>query len=276
MNVKINVKSLIAIIGITVLLISTLIFADDDKVTITGSTTVLPIAQRAAEEFMNTNDEADISVRGGGSGVGISALISGRADIADASRSIKDKELKLAREKGINPKEHIVARDGMAVVVHSDNEIDNIDIETLKKIYTGEISNWKDLGGPSKQIVVISRDYSSGTFEVFKELVLLGDKVMDGAVMLASNKAVKTTIAQTPGAIGYIGLGYLADDVKALKVNGVEPTLETVREGTYELARPLFMYTNGEPTGMTKQFIDFVFSAEGQEIAKNVGYVPVK
>jgi phosphate transport system substrate-binding protein len=252
------------------------LYAASNSITITGSTTVLPIAQRAAEAFMDINEEISVSVRGGGSGVGIAALIDGRADIADASRPIKTKEIKLAREKGIDPYANVVARDGIAVVVHPDNPVDSIGIEDLKKIYTGEIENWKDLGGPNKAIVVISRDYSSGTFEVFKELVLEGAKVIDGALMLASNKAVSTTISITPNSIGYIGLGYLSKEVKALKVDGVEATEETVKEGKYKLARPLFMYTNGEPTGIIKTFIDFVFSPQGQLIAREVGYVPVK
>lgn len=252
------------------------LFAASKRITITGSTTVLPIAQRAAESFMDIHEDISVSVRGGGSGVGIAALIDGRADIADASRPIKTKEIKLAREKGIDPYANIVARDGIAVVVNPDNPVDSITIEDLKKIYTGGIENWKDIGGQNKTIVVISRDYSSGTFEVFKELVLEGDKVKDGALMLASNKAVSTTVSTAPNSIGYIGLGYLSDNVKALKVNGVEATEETVKEGDYKLARPLFMYTNGEPQGNVKEFIDFIFSPQGREIARKVGYVPVK
>ncbi len=251
-------------------------FAASKSITITGSTTVLPIAQRAAEAFMDINEDISVSVRGGGSGVGIAALIDGRADIADASRPIKTKEIKLAREKGIDPYANVVARDGLAIVVHPEVTVDSISIEDLKKIFTGEIENWKDVGGPSKAIVAISRDYSSGTFEVFKELVLEGAKVKDGALMLASNKAVATTVSTTPYSIGYIGLGYLSDKVNALKVDGVEASEETVKKGEYRLARPLFMYTNGEPTGVLKTFMDFVFSAQGQEIAREVGYVPVK
>lgn len=250
--------------------------AGDNSITITGSTTVLPITQRAAEAFMDIHEDISISVRGGGSGVGIAALIDGRCDIADASRPIKTEEIKIAREKGVNPKAHIIARDGMAVVVNPENSIDSITIDELKKIYTGKIENWKELGGIDKSIVIISRDFSSGTFEVFKELVLGGEKVKDGALMLASNKAVATTVSNTPDAIGYIGLGYLSDAVKPLKVNGVEPTEEKVKKGEYKLARPLFMYTDGETEGVIRSFLDFVFSPQGQKIAKEVGYVPVK
>jgi phosphate transport system substrate-binding protein len=252
------------------------LYAASKSITISGSTTVLPIAQMAAETFMDIYKDISVSVRGGGSGVGIAALIDGRTDIADASRPIKTKEIKLAREKGIDPHANVVARDGLAIVVHPDITLDSISIEDLKKIFTGEIANWKDLGGPGKAIIAISRDYSSGTFEVFKELVLEGAKVKDDALMLASNKAVATTVSTTPYSIGYIGLGYLSDEVKALKVEGVVASEETVRNGEYKLARPLFMYTNGEPSGIIKTFIDFIFSPQGQKIVRDVGYVPVK
>ncbi|MCK4322840.1 phosphate ABC transporter substrate-binding protein [candidate division WOR-3 bacterium] len=248
----------------------------DKSITMTGSTTVLPIAQRAAEAYMDLHEDVSVSVRGGGSGVGIAALIDGRADIADASRPIKAKELKTAREKGIDPYANVVAKDGIAIIVHSDNPVNAFSMETLKKIYTGEINNWKEVGGSSKPIVVISRDVASGTFEVFKKLVLGGDKVKDGALMLASNKAVATTVATTPDGIGYIGLGYLSKEVKALKIDGVMPSNKTVNDGSYKLARPLFMYTNGKPKGLIKSFIDFVLSPEGQKIAEEVGYVPIR
>jgi phosphate transport system substrate-binding protein len=252
------------------------VLAASKSLTLTGSTTVLPIAQREAEAFMDIYKDISVSVRGGGSGVGIAAIIDGRTDIANSSRSIKTKELKTAREKGVNVYPNIIAQDGIAVVVNPENPIDSITIEDLKKIYTGEIANWKELGGPAKPIVVISRDFSSGTFEVFNELVLKGGKVKDDALMLASNKAVATTVTETPYSIGYVGLGYLSDQVKALVVDGVEPTEETVRTGKYKLSRPLFMYTNGEPTGIIKLFMDFVFSEQGQRIVKEAGFVTVK
>ncbi|MFO8062805.1 MAG: PstS family phosphate ABC transporter substrate-binding protein [bacterium] len=259
---------------ISILAITGIVFAG--QITITGSTTVFPIAQKSAEMFMEANPEINISLRGGGSGTGIAALINGQTDIANASRSMKTKERKLARENGINVVENIVARDGMAVVVHPTNNIDKITIEQMKSIYTGEIENWSDLGGKDKPIVILSRDYSSGTFEVFKELVLEGDKVSDNSLLLASNKAVQTTVADTPGAIGYIGIGYINETVKTLKLNGVLPTTETVNDRTYKLSRPLFMYTNGQPSGDLGQFMEFIFSQQGQTIVEEVGYIPVK
>ncbi|MEO0293287.1 MAG: phosphate ABC transporter substrate-binding protein [candidate division WOR-3 bacterium] len=251
-------------------------FAASKRINITGSTTVLPIAQREAEAFMDLYPDISVSVRGGGSGVGITALIDGRTDIANSSRAIQTKELKIAREKGVNVYANVIARDGIAIVVNPKNPIDSITLEDLKKIYTGEISNWEALGGPSKPIVVISRDFSSGTFEVFKDLVLKGGKVKDDALMLASNKAVATTVAETPDAIGYIGLGYISEEVKVLKIDGVFPNKETVQSGKYKLSRALFMYTNGEPKGIIKTFINFVLSREGQRIVEEEGFVPVK
>lgn len=247
-----------------------------NTLTITGSTTVLPIAQKVAETFMDIHPKVNISVRGGGSGVGIAALIDGTCDIADASRPMKTKELKTAREKGINPVETIIAKDGIAIVVHPDNPIKELSLEQLKKIYTGKISNWRDVGGESGAIVIVSRDVASGTFEVFKKLVLKGDKNRDDALMLASNKAVATTVSQTPGSIGYIGLGYLSADVKALRIDNVLPSNKTVISGEYKLARPLFMYTNGEPKGFVKKLIDFILSPQGQNIVSDIGFVPIK
>ena len=255
---------------------SEMAFAGGRTLVLTGSTTVLPIAQLCAEKFMDQHPDVNISVRGGGSGVGIAALIDGTCDIAMASRPMKTKELKSARGKGINPLATVIAKDGIAIIVHPSNPLSEITLAQLKDIYTGKISNWKDVGGKPGKIVVISRDVASGTFEVFKKIVLKGAKTRADALMLASNKAVATTVEKTPGAIGYVGLGYISSKVKALAVDGVEPTKETVVSGKYKLARPLYLYTDGKPTGLAKEFIDFVLSPEGQEIVDKIGFVPVK
>ncbi len=247
-----------------------------NTLTLTGSTTVLPIAQRTAEEFMKVRPKVNISVRGGGSGVGIAALIDGTTDIANASRPMKSKELKSARSKGINPVETVIARDGIAIIVHPSNPLEKISLEDLKAIYLGEISRWSDVGGKPEPIVTVSRDVASGTFETFKLLALQGGKTREDALMLASNKAVATTVAQTPGSIGYVGLGYLSPEVKPLQVEGVSPSPQTVSSGEYKLARPLFMYTSGKPKGLAKELIDFILSPEGEKIVSDVGFVPVK
>ena len=255
---------------------SEMAFAGGRTLVLTGSTTVLPIAQLCAEKFMDQHPDVNISVRGGGSGVGIAALIDGTCDIAMASRPMKTKELKSARGKGINPLATVIAKDGIAIIVHPSNPLSEITLAQLKDIYTGKISNWKDVGGKPGKIVVISRDVASGTFEVFKKIVLKGAKTRADALMLASNKAVATTVEKTPGAIGYVGLGYISSKVKALAVDGVEPTKETVVSGKYKLARPLYLYTDGKPMGLAKEFIDFVLSPEGQKIVDKIGFVPVK
>lgn len=246
------------------------------KLTIQGSTTVLPIAQAAAEAYMDNHPKADITVRGGGSGTGIAALIDGATDIADASRPMKEKEITLARERGIDPVANIVARDGIAVIVHPDNPMTSISKEDLKAIYTGEINSWDKISSGKGAIVVVSRDAASGTFEAFNELALDKAKLTDAALMLASNLEVARTVAQTPGAIGYVGLGYLSDEVKAVTVNGVMASEATVNDDTYPLARPLFMYTNGTPGGLAKDFLAFVTSKDGQALVKEAGFVPVK
>lgn len=267
-------KSKILLIVVSAMLVlSGLAFAEN--LTIQGSSTVLPIAQRAAEVYMQKNNDVNISVRGGGSGNGIAALIDGATDIADASRFIKDSEVKAALQNGIYPVPHRVAMDGIAVVVHPSNTVKNLSIEQIKDIYTGKIKNWREVGGPNKKIVVMSRDSSSGTFEVFEELVLGGEKVVASALLQASNGAVAGVVAETEGAIGYVGLGYLSSSLKAVKVNGVTPNNATVASGKFPIARPLFMFTDGWPEGLAADFINFVLSAEGQKIAEGQGYVPL-
>ncbi|MBD3246173.1 MAG: phosphate ABC transporter substrate-binding protein PstS family protein, partial [Candidatus Omnitrophica bacterium] len=226
--------------------------------------------------YMDANPGVTISVGGGGSGVGVAALIDGTTDIADASRPIKDKELKKAVSNGVNPKAHVVAMDGIAVVVHPSNSIDEMTIDQIKQIYTGKADNWSKIGGRGGKIVVISRDTASGTFEAFNKLALDKAKVRPDAMLLASNQAVATTVAKTPGAIGYVGLGYLTPSVKAVTVNGVDATKETVLSGEYPLSRPLFMYTDGKPTGVVKDYLDFVTGEVGQAIAEDQGYVGLK
>jgi phosphate transport system substrate-binding protein len=248
-----------------------------NKLSTQGSTTVLPIAQKAAEEFMKINAKADVSVSGGGSGVGIAALIDGSCDIANSSRPIKSKEIVLAKQKGVNPVETIIANDGIAIIVNPVNKaLENITINKLKAIYSGEITKWSQAGGTGESIVIISRDSASGTFEVFNELVLRGAKLIDSSLMMASNKEIVETVSKTPGAIGYVGLGYITPEVKTVKVEGVVASDATVLDKTYKLARPLFMYTNGAPAGLAKEFLDFILSEQGQNDVKAAGFVKVK
>lgn len=246
------------------------------KIVLEGSTTVLPIAQRAAEEFMNANPSVNINVRGGGSGVGATSLIEGTCDIGDMSRPMKDEELKKAAGKGREAKAHVIAMDGIAVIVSPENPVSAFTKKQVLGIYTGKISNWSQLGGTDQKIVVLSRDSASGTFEAFGSLALNGQKVRSDALMQASNQAIATTVSKTPGAIGYVGLGYVTKAVKAVPVEGITASAQTVLSGKYPYSRPLFMYTNGDPKGATKDFIDFILSKDGQKLVEEEGFVALQ
>jgi phosphate transport system substrate-binding protein len=252
------------------------VYAEKMSITVKGSTTNLPIVQRTAEEFMKEHPGINISVQGGGSGMGINSLIDGITDIADASRPMRNSELKQAVNNGVNPKANIIAIDGIAIVVNRSNRVDNLTKEQIKNIYTGKISNWSDAGGNDSTIVIVGRDGSSGTFDTFTERMLDGAKTRPDALLQASNQAVLQAVSATQGAIGYIGLGYVSDRIKAVTVNGIECTKETVTSGRYPLARPLFMYTDGNPSGSVKKFIDFILSSRGQALVEEQGYVPIQ
>ncbi len=243
---------------------------------IDGSTTCLPIAQKAAEVFMKKNPNVKIFVSGSGSGTGIKALIDGTTDIADSSRAAKDKEIAAGKEKGVILTAHKIALDGIVPVVHPSMKISDITTEQLRDIYNGKITRWKALGGPDRTISVVSRDTSSGTYEVWEEKVLKGDKVRADALLVASNGQAVQTVAQNRFAIGYIGIGYMDKSVKGLKVNGKTASPASVRDGSWPIARPLFMYTNGKPSGVVGKFIDFMMSAEGQKVVNEVKYVGCK
>ena len=247
----------------------------DESIVIKGSTTVLPVAQVASEAYMKAHPGVNISLSGGGSGNGIKALIDGSTDIANASRFIKDKEVKLAQGKGIYPVPHRIAIDAIVPIVHVDNPVADLSAEQLSLIYQGKIKNWKEVGGKDLKIVVVSRDTSSGTYEVWEEKILHKAKVTPRAQLQASNGAVIQTVSKNRYAIGYIGLGYLNTTVKATMVNGIEATIETALSGTYPIARPLFMFTNGWPRGIVSDFINFVVSTEGQKLVRMEGFVPL-
>ena len=244
------------------------------NIVIKGSTTVLPIAQKAAESFMKQNPDVKISISGGGSGNGIKAIIDGTTDIADSSRFIKGKEVKLALEKGMYPVPFRVAYDCIIPVVHPSNNINDLTTDQLKEIYKGNIKNWKDIGGPDRKIVIISRDTSSGTYEVWEKKIMKKERVSPRALLQASNGAIVQTVAKNKNAIGYIGIGYLNDSVKTLKVNGIEGTEANTLNGTFPVSRPLFMFTNGWPQGDTLNFINYVLDPEkGQSLVKDAGFV---
>jgi len=270
-------KVLFTILISVALLLNVSPLSAEEKIVIDGSTTVGPIAKAFAEYYMKQNPGVNITVSESGSGNGAKSLINGGCDIADMSRFMKGKEFKAAVEKGIFPVAHVVALDGIAMIVHPSNPVGEITMAKIKDIYTGKITNWKDIGGPDKKIVMISRDTNSGTYETFEKLVMKKEKIVEGAEYVGSNGAVRSRVQNTPGAIGYVGLGFLDKTVKGLKVNSIYPTLQTISTGTYPIARPLFMFTNGYPkmgSGIY-QFVTIHLSETGQKIVKRIGFVPV-
>lgn len=250
-------------------------FATD--IAVKGSTTVQPIMQKAVESFMAQNKGVSISISASGSGDGAKAIIDGSTPLAMMSREMKESEIKQAKEKGVNPKQIIIAYDCLTPVVNAANPVKNLTMAQLKDIYTGKVKDWKDLGGTPGQIVVVSRDSSSGTFEYWNEHVLKKERVFPGALMQASNGAVAQTVAKNKYAIAYVGLAYThAPGLKAVTVEGVGGSVENTLNGTYPISRGLYLYTNGEPTGDVAKLVNFILSEAGQKIVSSVDYVPVK
>ncbi|MDD5496385.1 MAG: phosphate ABC transporter substrate-binding protein [Candidatus Omnitrophica bacterium] len=262
--------------------------ASDDSIQIKGSDTIVNLAQSWAEKYMEKNPDVFIAVTGGGSGTGISSLISGTCDIANASRTIKAKEITLARQRGIEPYEIKVALDGLAVVVNPANPVSKLTTDQLAGIFTGRIANWKELGGKDEKIVILSREVNSGTHVYFKEHVLRKndpnskEEFAPGALLLSSSQAIADEVAGNPAAIGYYGMGYISPKQKPVAVakdensEYVEPAIENVISGKYPISRPLYMYTNGEPKGLVKKYVDFTLSPEGQNIVLATDFVPIK
>lgn len=249
---------------------------------IKGSDTCLPLSQKEAEVFMKKNAGSAITVTGGGSGVGFSALISGTTDIAQASRSIKmDEKLKM-QDAGKAYKEVTIAYDALAVIVNPANKVSQLTREQLEGIFTGKITNWKEVGGEDLKIIVYSRETSSGTYEFFKEHVMLKKNYVSSALLMPATGAIVQSVSQTKGAIGYVGLAYLEKNVKALKVSYdkgktfIAPSVEGAKTRTYPITRPLFYYYLASVEKQVKPYVDFVLGAEGQKIVLNEGYVPIK
>ncbi|RRD63712.1 phosphate ABC transporter substrate-binding protein [Fretibacterium sp. OH1220_COT-178] len=252
------------------------------ELTINGSTTILPFAQVAVERFMASRPEVRISLSGGGTGNGIKALIDGTADIANASRAIRQGEAERARGKGVNPVRFVVALDCIVPIVHPGNPVRSLTLDQLKKIYTGEIVNWKEVGGEDAPIAAVGRDSSSGTYGTWQEMVVeRGDvqgrksRVAARTQVVASSGAMVGTVAGNRFAIGYDGIGYVDDTIRALSVEGVAPSAENAKAGRYPLSRELYMYTAGEPAGDAKSFIDYMLSQDGQRIVEDEGFIPV-
>jgi phosphate transport system substrate-binding protein len=246
-------------------------------ITVAGSDTMVNIATAWAKEFMKENPGVQVAVKGGGSGTGITALINGQVDFANASREMKPEEKDQITAKGGTVVETKVARDGIAVIVNSANAVTGLTKDQLGKIYRGEITNWKQIGGADKPIALISRDPSSGTYEYFKEAVVGKDSnYAKSAKLLPSNQAIVDEVKANADAIGYVGVGYESADIAVVAVDGVKASVQTVVDGTYGLSRGLFMYSNGESKDPGKAYIAWILSDAGQKIVSSEGFVPAK
>ncbi len=251
---------------------------------IKGSDTVLPLAQRWAEEFMKKSPGASISVTGGGSGVGIKALINGTCDVADASRAMKSSEFESAKSRGFIPRAIPVALDGVCFVTNPGNSIAHLTVDDLRGIYLGRITDWSQIGGKGGKITTVGRDSSSGTYGFVQEDILRNANYRPDMLSLPSNNAIAQTVAQNANAIGYIGIAYarkFEGRVKILPIapkkgaTPIAPTDATVKNHTYPVSRPLYNYTKGAPSGLAKAYLNFVLSPAGQKIVDQVGYVPL-
>ena len=275
---KRNSLALAVALAAALLLVPALVQA---AVTVKGSDTLVILSQRWAENYMKKFSARKVQVTGGGSGIGIAALINGNTDIANASRKMKGAEQGKVRERyNVLPSEIPAAKDGVAVYVNEANGVTQLTVEQLGSIYRGDVTNWKQVGGSDAPIVLYSRENSSGTYVFFKETVLKGDDYAASAQTLPGTAAVVNAVSREKNGIGYGGAAY-AKGVKEIKVVGKDgqayaPNAENVGSGKYPLWRYLFMYTRGKPSGEAKEFIDFCLSAEGQSIVTQVGYFPVK
>jgi len=254
--------------------------ADPETLQIEGSTTVGPIALAFAEAFMKERPGVSITVKQTGSGDGAAALVDGRCDIATMSRFMKEKEFKAAVARtpmAVLPVAHVVAMDGVCIIVHASNPVAALTTEQIRKVYKGEVTNWNQLGGVDAPVVAITRDTSSGTFETFHKLVMNKEKMIDKVETVGSNPQAYQRVKSTPGAMAYVGLGFVKEGVKAVKVDGVLPTARAIASGTYPVARPLFMVTNGYPKlgSLAHAFVTFHLSEKGHDIVDEKGFVPV-
>ena len=251
-----------------------------------GSDTLVNVALAWAEQYMQEHPKVRISVTGGGSGTGIASLINGTADIANASREMKSEEVKAAQANGITPVEFVVARDAIAVVVNPSNPVRALNLQQISDIYTGKITNWREVGGDVRPIVLLSRESNSGTYVyVLENVIRMGNpksKLLftPDTLLMPSSEGISTEVRQNPNAIGYDGLGYVTPDQKVLAVAGdasspyVLPSVATVNNGTYPISRPLYMYTIGEPSGQVKAYLDWVLGP-GQKLVSKLGFVPL-
>ncbi len=246
---------------------------EQTTIIIAGSTSVQPLSEALAEAYMEQNPNAAIEVQGGGSGQGIKSIKENIADIGALSREIK------GDEKNTVAAEHVIARDGIAVVVNPDVRVGDLTLEQIKEIYTGKIKNWKTLGGADRPITVVSREEGAGTRSSFTEIINIAENGVDNttkaALVQPSTGAIKKTVAKTPDSIGYISLNILDDTVKGVKVEGVAPTVDNILSDDYKLQRPFLYVVNSQVSDAAKEFIGFAMSQEGQKITREAGFIPI-
>jgi phosphate transport system substrate-binding protein len=261
----------------------------NENINNTGSDTIVNLALAWAEKYQEVSPQTNIAVSGGGSGTGIASLINQTTDIANASRQIKPVEVENALENGIEPNEFVIARDAIAIIVNPNNPIDELTLQQLSDIYSGKYNNWRELGGDDRPIVRLSRETNSGTHVYFLEEVLrLGEKDNDtlfstDTLLLPSSEVIGAEIRANPNAIGYDGLGYVTDDMKVVAVSAnqdgafgfIFPSADSVNDGTYPIARDLYMYTSGSPQGSIKEYLEWIHSPEAQLIVSQLGFVPI-
>lgn len=252
-----------------------------------GSDTIVNLALAWAEEYQKLRPEVRISVTGGGSGTGIAALINNTVDIANASRPIKSEELQAASENGAEPVEFVIARDAIAIIVNHANPINQLTLEQISDIYSGKINNWNEIGGDDLPIVRLSRETNSGTHVYFLEEVLrLGEKdnktlFSTDTLLLPSSEGITAEVRDNPNAIGYDGLGYVTPEVKVIAVSRSDdspyilPSADTVNDGSYPIARDLYMYTAGPPQGVVEEYLDWILAPDAQKIVAELGFVPI-
>lgn len=256
-----------------------------EQLVLDGSTTVGPIAKAFAEHFMALDKDVSVTVGESGSGNGAKSLINKTCDIAAMSRFMKDSEFKAAVENGVLPVAHVIALDGIAIITHPSNPAAGLTVQQVRDIYSGKIANWKELGGPDREIIVVTRDTNSGTYETFYGLVMehkrdgqdVKEKIKAGAETVGSNGAARQRVQSTEGAIAYVGLGFLDRTVKALKINEIECVPVNVQTGIYPISRPLYLFTNGYPAlgGNVYRFVTLHLGKKGHEIVESLGFVPV-
>jgi phosphate transport system substrate-binding protein len=234
---------------------------------IAGSTSVQPFIEKLADIYIARHPGVSINVQGGGSTAGIQATINNTCTIGASSRNLK------ANEKVLN--EYPMCYDGISVIVHRTNPVGNLTLAQIRDIFTGKITNWQDLGGENMKIIAVTREEGSGTRGAFEEMIMHKEAISDACLVQDSNGAVREIIALTPQGIGYISAGLVDDRIKALSIDGIYPSFENIACGDYELIRPFLLLTKGEPSGLTREFIDFILSADAQKTLKSVGLIPI-